>query len=122
MHYRLDPPADCGPLPYQDIIIRLEGEFGRFVTVEDRSEDDIDGMVAELIELGAPKQQIDDAKAGVFIWVFIYDDDLSDDYVAFELTANTGSIVGHYPSDCGDNYRRILNRCAHSLGYSLHIE
>ena len=89
------------------------------MSVNDVSEPDVDGMVAELIELDAPQEMIDDARTGVLLRISIFDFDFSDDGVTFDLTPSTISLVGHYPDRDTGNVLTLLERCARTLGYSL---
>ncbi|MCC9656723.1 hypothetical protein [Rhodopirellula halodulae] len=92
------------------------------MSVSDISEPDVEGMVAELIELDAPRQMIDDARSGVILRVSIYDFDFSDDYVTFDITPAMYSLIGHYPDGDTGTILGLLDRCSRVLDYSLAIE
>lgn len=120
MKFCLSPRNDSTALSYSDIVSRLQSEFSDRMSVNDISEPDVDDMVAELIELDAPQEMIDDARTGVLLRVSIFDLEFSDDTVTFDLAPNTLSLVGYYP-DTG-NVLALLERCANALGYSLTID
>lgn len=122
MKFRLSPSGGSKALQYTDLIARLQNEFPDRVCISDISEPDVEGMVAELIELDSPQQMIDDARTGVRLRVSINDSDFSDDGVVFDITPATHSITGHYPtSDCG-TVLQLLRRCSETLGYELELE
>ena len=92
------------------------------MSVSDISEPDVAGMVAELVELDAPQQMIDDARSGVILRVTIYDFDFSDDSVTFDITPATVSLIGHYPDGDAGTVLELLERCSKVLDYSLSID
>ena len=91
------------------------------IVIDDQSEEDVAGMVAELIELDAPTQMIEEARTGVLLRVFIHDFEYSDDCVSFDLTPVTTIVSGHYPDNDTGSVLRTLQRCAHALYYNLVI-
>ncbi len=91
------------------------------MSVSDISEPDVAGMVAELIELNAPRQMIDDARSGIILRVSIYDFDYSDDSVTFDITPATSSLIGHYPDGDTGTVIGLLERCSRVLDYSVTI-
>ena len=54
MKFILSPKTAESAIPYTDLVSRLESEFDGRMSVTDISEPDVDGMVAELIELKCP--------------------------------------------------------------------
>lgn len=86
------------------------------------SEPDVDGMVAELIELNAPQQMIDDARFGILLRISIHAFELSDDSVTFDITPATTSLIGHYPDGDTGTMLGLLERCSKAIGYSLTID
>ena len=122
MVFTLAPCGDMLPLPYTEVLSRLQSEFAGRVIVSDIGEPDVDGMVAELIELKAPQQMIDDARTGILLRVSLCDYEFSDDSIVFDLTPATSSIVGHYPDGDTGTILTMLERAAGVLDYSLAIQ
>lgn len=121
MVFTLSPRRDSLPLPYSEVISRLQTEFAGRVIISDISEPDVEGMVAELIELDAPQSMIDNACTGILVRISLYDYEFSDDSVTFDLTPVTSSIRGHYPDGDTGSILSLLERTAGTLGYSLAI-
>jgi len=121
MKFNLSPQPGAPALPCDELISRLQSEFDTRFSVTDISEPDVSGMVAELIELNAPRQMIADAQIGVILRIAIYDFDYSDDSVIFDLTPATTSVIGYYPDGDTGTILDLLERCAKSFGYSLTI-
>lgn len=122
MRFTLSPKAGEAAIPYTEVVSRLKSEFDTRMSVTDISEPDIDGMVAELIELNAPQQTVDDARSRILLRVAIYDFEFSDDSVVFDITPATTSVIGHYPDGDSGTILGLLERCSKVLGYSLKID
>ena len=122
MDFTLAPRGNSPPHLYTEVVSRLNAAFPGRVIVSNISEPDVDGMVAELIELDAPQAMIEEARTGIILRVSLCDFDFSDDSIVFDLTPATQSIVGYYPDGDTGTILMMLERAAIALGYDLSIQ
>ena len=123
MAHRLVPKANQRYLSPDEIVRRLEDEFGYVVADREAGADMVGDMIAQFLRMRAPQELIESHRKAQeqAIRLLVADEPTTEALLVFVAMPNAGLFIDYHSRQHEVAADGCLHRCASALGYEIKL-